>query len=163
GNGRTAPQPKPQPQQTEKANGLPVRPGLAYAADVVGLTHEGKGVARVDGFTLFVPGALPGEKIVVRAEEVKKQYGEGSLVRILEPSPDRVTPLCRVHENCGGAQLSHMRYEAQLKAKRQMVIDSLQRIGRLDHVRVHPVIGMNNPVRYRNKIHAPFAQKNGHL
>jgi 23S rRNA (uracil1939-C5)-methyltransferase len=163
GNGRTAPQPKPQPQQTEKANGLPVQPGLAYAADVVGLTHEGKGVARVDGFTLFVPGALPGEKIVVRAEEVKKQYGEGSLVRILEPSPDRVTPLCRVHENCGGAQLSHMRYEAQLKAKRQMVIDSLQRIGRLDHVRVHPVIGMNNPVRYRNKIHAPFAQKNGHL
>jgi len=163
GNGRTAPQSKPQPQQTEKANGLPVQPGLAYAADVVGLTHEGKGVARVDGFTLFVPGALPGEKIVVRAEEVKKQYGEGSLVRILEPSPDRVTPLCRVHENCGGAQLSHMRYEAQLKAKRQMVIDSLQRIGRLDHVRVHPVIGMNNPVRYRNKIHAPFAQKNGHL
>lgn len=156
-NGRTA------PHETGKPNDLPVLPGRAYTADVVGLTHEGKGVVRVDGFALFVPGALPGEKIVVKVEQVKKQYGEGSLVRILEPGPDRVTPPCRVHEGCGGAQFLHMRYEAQLEAKRRMVADSLKRIGRLEHVPVHPTIGMKNPIRYRNKIHAPFGARSGRL
>jgi len=151
------------PHETGKPNDLPVLPGRAYTADVVGLTHEGKGVARVDGFALFVPGALPGEKIVVKVEQVKKQYGEGSLVRILEPGPDRVTPPCRVHEGCGGAQFLHMRYEAQLEAKRRMVADSLKRIGRLEHVPVHPTIGMKNPIRYRNKIHAPFGARSGRL
>jgi len=145
------------------STGLPVRTGNVYVAEVTGLTHEAKGVARVNGFAVFVPGALPGEKIRVKVEQLKKQYGEGSLVDVLEPSPDRVPPLCPIHESCGGAQLQHMRYEAQLAAKRQWVADSLKRIGKLDHVTVHPTIGMDDPLRYRNKIHAPFGARNGRL
>uniref|UniRef100_A0A4Y8PZV4 23S rRNA (Uracil(1939)-C(5))-methyltransferase RlmD n=1 Tax=Paenibacillus athensensis TaxID=1967502 RepID=A0A4Y8PZV4_9BACL len=110
---------------------LPVRRHQQYEAEIVGLSHEGHGVGRVNGFTLFVAGALPGERALVQVEHLKKQYGFARLLRVLEASPDRVEPPCGIYAACGGCQLQHLSYDAQLRAKRQQVIDNLQRIGKL--------------------------------
>lgn len=146
-----------------QAKALPVQPGQTYTAEVTGLTHEGKGVVRVNGFTLFVAGALPGEQVELKVEKVKKNFGEAKLVKIREASPDRVTPTCQVFEACGGCQLQHLSYAAQLEAKRRQVADSLQRIGKLEHVVVHPTIGMAEPWHYRNKLHVPVGSRGGRL
>ncbi|TBL68219.1 23S rRNA (uracil(1939)-C(5))-methyltransferase RlmD [Paenibacillus thalictri] len=99
--------------------------------DIVGIGHEGEGVGRVNGFTLFVQGALPSERVRVKVVKVKKQYGYAKLLEVLRPSPDRVSPPCSIYKQCGGCQLQHLSYEAQLKVKRQMVVDNLERIGKL--------------------------------
>ncbi|MEW9701934.1 23S rRNA (uracil(1939)-C(5))-methyltransferase RlmD [Paenibacillus sp. SI8] len=110
---------------------LPVKIGQQYEAAIIGISHDGEGVGRVNGFTLFVGGALPGERALVRVEHLKKQYGYAELLQVLEASPDRVDPDCGIYEQCGGCQLQHLGYEAQLRVKRQQVVDNLQRIGKL--------------------------------
>ncbi|WP_223870043.1 23S rRNA (uracil(1939)-C(5))-methyltransferase RlmD [Paenibacillus sabuli] len=114
------------------ATGIPVTKNETVMADIVGLTHEGDGVGRVDGFTLFIRGALPGERVRAKVLKVKKTYGYAKLLELLEASPDRTDAPCPIHAQCGGCQLQHLSYPAQLRWKRQHVIDSLQRIGKLD-------------------------------
>jgi 23S rRNA (uracil1939-C5)-methyltransferase len=110
---------------------VPVRVGETYTAEVVGIGHEGQGVGRVDGFTLFIHGALPGERVRAKVVHVKKQYGFAELVDIVDPSTDRREPPCAVYDRCGGCQLQHLDYAAQLSWKRQLVVDQLERIGKL--------------------------------
>ncbi|WP_235550782.1 23S rRNA (uracil(1939)-C(5))-methyltransferase RlmD [Paenibacillus sp. Soil787] len=159
---------------------LPVQIGQQYEAEIIGISHDGEGVGRVNGFTLFVAGALPGERALVRVEHLKKQYGYAALVEVLEVSPDRVVPDCGIYEECGGCQLQHLSYEAQLRVKRQQVVDNLQRIGKLqvvgeptighldagasdEGIIVHPTLGMTDPWRYRNKAQVPFGEEQGGL
>ncbi|WP_307434997.1 23S rRNA (uracil(1939)-C(5))-methyltransferase RlmD [Paenibacillus sp. V4I3] len=158
---------------------LPVQIGQQYEAEIIGISHDGEGVGRVNGFTLFVAGALPGERALVRVEHLKKQYGYAALVEVLEVSPDRVKPDCGIYEECGGCQLQHLSYEAQLRVKRQQVVDNLQRIGKLqvageptinssptssaEGIVVHPTRGMTDPWRYRNKAQVPFGEEQGGL
>ena len=142
---------------------IPVSKNEIVTAEIVGLTHEGEGVGRVNGFTLFVRGALPGERVQAKVLKVKKQYGYAKMLEILETSPDRVSPPCEIFNQCGGCQLQHMSYEAQLRWKRQHVVDNLQRIGKLQiageeeqgGVIVHDTLGMDDPWRYRNKAQVP--------
>lgn len=142
---------------------IPVSKNEIVTAEIVGLTHEGEGVGRVNGFTLFVRGALPGERVQAKVLKVKKQYGYAKMLEILEASPDRVSPPCEIYNQCGGCQLQHMSYEAQLRWKRQHVVDNLQRIGKLQiagaeeqgGVIVHDTLGMDDPWRYRNKAQVP--------
>lgn len=84
-------------------------------------------------------------------------------MELYEPSPDRVEPPCPVYRQCGGCQLQHLSYEGQLKAKEKQVKEVLARIGKLDGVTVHPVIGMKNPWRYRNKAQVPVGEREGGL
>jgi 23S rRNA (uracil1939-C5)-methyltransferase len=112
----------------------PVKKNERYVVDIEDLTHEGAGVGRVDGFTLFVQGALPGEKALVHVMKVKKQYGYAKLIEVLDASPNREEPRCPVYRQCGGCQLQHWSYDAQLDWKRQLVVNNLERIGKL-HVR----------------------------
>jgi 23S rRNA (uracil1939-C5)-methyltransferase len=127
------------------------------------LTHDGAGVAKVDGYPLFVPNGLPGEKAKIKVIKVNKGYGFGRLVEILEQSPHRVDAPCPIYKECGGCQLQHLSYEGQLKAKEKQVRDVMTRIGKLENVKVHPVIGMNDPWRYRNKAQVPVGEREGGL
>ncbi|MCP1312491.1 23S rRNA (uracil(1939)-C(5))-methyltransferase RlmD [Paenibacillus tyrfis] len=112
-------------------SGLPVAKNEEYIADIVGLGHDGEGVGRVNGFTLFIQGALPGEKVRAKVLKVKKQYGYAKLLEIIEASPDRIDAPCPIYKQCGGCQLQHLSYDAQLRWKRQLVVDNLERIGKL--------------------------------
>ncbi|MFE4573106.1 23S rRNA (uracil(1939)-C(5))-methyltransferase RlmD [Paenibacillus chitinolyticus] len=110
---------------------LPVEKNGEYTAEIIGIGHDGEGVGRVEGFTLFVPGALPGERVRLKVLKLKKQYGYAKLLEVLESSPDRVGAPCPIYDKCGGCQLQHLDYTAQLKVKRQLVVDNLERIGKL--------------------------------
>ncbi|MGW9128654.1 23S rRNA (uracil(1939)-C(5))-methyltransferase RlmD [Paenibacillus chitinolyticus] len=110
---------------------LPVEKNGEYTAEIIGIGHDGEGVGRVEGFTLFVPGALPGELVRLKVLKLKKQYGYAKLLEVLESSPDRVGAPCPIYDKCGGCQLQHLDYAAQLKVKRQLVVDNLERIGKL--------------------------------
>ena len=138
----------------------PVQKNDETELDINGISHDGAGIGRVEGYTLFVHGALPGERVRVKVVKVQKNFGYGKLLDVLRASPDRVEPPCRVFRQCGGCQLQHASYEAQLRYKRQRVIDNLQRIGGLEDVIVHPVIGMEEPWRYRNKAQVPIGAAN---
>lgn len=149
---------------------LPVEKNKEYIAEVVGLGHEGEGVAKVNGFTIFIRGALPGEKVLTKILNVKKQFGFGKLLKIIEQSKDRIEAPCPIYDKCGGCQLQHLSYEAQLVSKRQQVVDNLERIGKLtisndtiEGVIVHPTIGMTDPWRYRNKAQVPIGEIEGGL
>lgn len=139
----------------------PVKKNDIVTVEFEDLTHDGSGVAKVEGYPLFVPFALPGEKAKVKVIKVNKGYGFGCLEEILEQSPDRVDYPCSLHKECGGAQLLHLSYEGQLRAKEKQVRDTLERIGGLKGVKVNPVIGMENPWKYRNKVQVPVGFQNG--
>lgn len=142
---------------------LPVQKNDEAVMDIIGMNHDGEGVGRVEGFTLFVPGALPGEKVRIKVLKTKKQYGYAKLLDIVQASPDRIAAPCAIYDQCGGCQIQHMSYEAQLGWKRQHVVDVLERIGKLSVVKVHPTLGMSEPWRYRNKAQVPIGVTEGGL
>ena len=107
------------------------------AGDVIEVTAErlaygGEAVARYDGLAVFIPFAAPKEQLRVRITEQKKTFARAVIERVLEPSPFRREPPCRYFGNCGGCQLQHLTYEAQLESKIGFVRDALERIGRID-------------------------------
>ena len=139
----------------------PVRPGQSIEVPIHGIGHDGEGVGRYEGLTIFVPGGAPGDRLVARIGEVKKNYARGTLVRVVEPSPHRVVPPCPVVGECGGCQLQHIAYPAQLELKRQQVVDAITRVGKLEGVTVHPTLGMDQPWLYRNKAQFPMGYVSG--
>ncbi|MBT2289087.1 23S rRNA (uracil(1939)-C(5))-methyltransferase RlmD [Paenibacillus albidus] len=158
--------------------GLPVNKNDEVMLDIIGMTHEGEGVGRVEGFTLFVQGALPGEKVQAKVLKTKKQYGYAKLLKLVEASSDRIAPPCGIYDQCGGCGLQHMDYTAQLAWKRQLVVDNLERIGKLQvagpgrsgggdnepaGIIVPPTLGMAEPWRYRNKAQVPMGTVEGGL
>lgn len=159
--------------------GLPVNKNDEVMLDIIGMTHEGEGVGRVEGFTLFVQGALPGEKVRAKVLKTKKQYGYAKLLNLVEASSARIAAPCEIYDQCGGCQLQHMDYAAQLAWKRQLVVDNLERIGKLrvnggaaggdaeaaqtDGIVVRPTLGMDEPWRYRNKAQVPIGVTEGGL
>ncbi|MEO6990668.1 MAG: 23S rRNA (uracil(1939)-C(5))-methyltransferase RlmD [Candidatus Baltobacteraceae bacterium] len=112
----------------------------------------GQGVGRALGMALFAWGPLPGERARVRVELVKANYAVGEVVEYLERSPERVEPFCGVFGRCGGCQVQHLAYDAQLRWKRSIVENALRRIGRIPDARVLSTIGMSEPRAYRNKM-----------
>ena len=128
------------------------------------LTHEGAGVAKFEGYALFIPKALPGERAKIKVVKVNKGYGFGKLMEVLDKSEDRVEEVpCPIFDQCGGCQLQHLSYEGQLKQKQKQVRNVLERIGHLENIIVHPTLGMTDPWRYRNKAQVPFAEREGGL
>lgn len=136
--------------------------GAKHIVEITGLTHEGQGVGRIEERVVFVPQSIPGDVVKVRFVHVKKRLAHAELLEILTPSVDRKRPSCPHADLCGGCQLQHMHYEAQLRWKRQQVKDAMERIGKLD-VPVLPVLGMENPYHYRNKGQFPLAKQDGRL
>ncbi len=126
--------------------------------EINGLGVNGEGVGRLDNLTVFVEGALPGEKVSAEIIDTKKNYAVGKLIKILRESPDRVQPICPIFEQCGGCQLQHLSYPAQLIWKRQQVVDAIERIGKIRGVEIFDTLGMENPLRYRNKMQFPVGK-----
>lgn len=129
----------------------PIQKNDMLELPIKGLTADGQGVGRVEGYAVFVAGALPGE--VVRAHVIKagSGYGVAKLTSILRESPSRVAPPCPAFARCGGCALQHLDYGAQLAAKRDQVRDALVRLGGFSDIEVEPALGMEDPWRYRNK------------
>lgn len=120
---------------------------------------EGKALAHIEDAVIFVPLAVPGDVVDIRVTKKRKNYMEGLIVRLVEPSPDRLEPFCEHFGVCGGCKWQALPYEMQLEAKRQQVEDQLRRIGHLDVPEVSPVIGSENTVYYRNKLEFTFSDK----
>lgn len=139
----------------------PVQKNDRLLVHVEDLTHDGAGVAKVDGYPLFIQGALPGEDVHVHVLKTLKSYGFAKLLEIQNASPNRVDAPCPVFDTCGGCQIQHLSYEGQKLFKQKMVRDAITRIGKLPDVPVHAVKGMEDPWRYRNKSQIPFGVQNG--
>ena len=131
--------------------------------EIVDLTHEGAGVAKVDGLVFFVENALPSEKILMRVLKVNKKVGFGKVEEYLLQSPHRNQDLDLAYLRSGIADLGHLSYPEQLKFKTKQVKDSLYKIAGIADVEVAETLGMENPVKYRNKAQVPVRRVNGVL
>jgi len=140
----------------------PVILGENYDLNITGLSHQGEGIGRVNNFAVFVPGAIPGEKVSVKICGIRKNFAQGRLKNILEAAPCRVDAPCLYAEKCGGCQLQHISYEKQLELKAQQVKDALFKLGGID-VAVEPTLGMGYPWRYRNKGHFHLEKVDGEI
>lgn len=116
------------------------------------IAFGGEGVARLHDFVIFIPFAAPGEVVEAEFTEIKKRFARARLLRVLEPSPDRVEAPCPYFGQCGGCQYQHLEYAAQLRVKHKQVCDLFQRIGGLAPDVVTPLIPCPSPYGYRNRI-----------
>lgn len=137
----------------------PHRVGDECALDIHDLAFGGRGVGRLDGYTVFVPFTIPGERVRVCLKKVKPRFAEAELLEVLCAADTRVQPPCPWFGRCAGCQYQHMTYAAQLAAKTQQVRALLARIGGVCEPEVSPIVPAPNPWAYRNKIslHGPGA------
>ncbi|WP_409972155.1 23S rRNA (uracil(1939)-C(5))-methyltransferase RlmD, partial [Bacillus sp. Bva_UNVM-123] len=124
---------------------------------------NGEGVGYFKKKVVFVPGALPGEEVVVEATKVHPKFTEAKIKKIRKKSEFRVQPLCPIYEQCGGCQLQHLQYSQQLKEKRDIVIQALERHTKLNinELKIKETIGMDDPWKYRNKSQFQVGMKDG--
>jgi len=141
--------------------------------DLIELTIEdmsvdGEGIGKYDGMAFFVKDAIVGDKIRARVTKLKKTYGYARVEEILEPSADRCEPRCTLHKRCGGCQVQAMGYQAQLAFKEKKVRNNLIRLGGFSEEEIdelmEPIVGMEEPYRYRNKAQFPVGlDKEGNI
>ena len=145
--------------------------GVKVRLEFSALSHEAHGIAKINGvsrkgleltnYPIFVPGVLPGEKANVEIVNFKKTFAEGKLLEIKFSNKEkRAVPICPHYNSCGGCDLMHMTYPAQLEFKRQTVIDTLAHLGGISGVEVDTTIGMDDPNHYRNKVQVPYNYHN---
>jgi 23S rRNA (uracil1939-C5)-methyltransferase len=129
-----------------------LRRGDRLELTIDSLAHGGAGVARLDGYVVFVAGALPGDTVLAEVGKSKRAYAEARVVEIVKPSPDRLEPVA----DHPGAPWQVLPYEKQLEIKQAQVEDALRRIGRLDGFTMEPIIPAVEQWRYRNKVEYSF-------
>jgi len=133
---------------------------------ITDITTDGEGIGKTDAFTWFIKDTIPGDEIEATVMKVKKTYGYARLKKVLVASEDRIEARCPVARACGGCNLQNMNYDAQLAYKENKVKNNLKRIGGFDASQINmlPIIGMDDPWRYRNKAIVPFGRnKNGEV
>ncbi|MEW6093244.1 MAG: TRAM domain-containing protein, partial [Chloroflexota bacterium] len=124
------------------------------------LTYGGDALGRLpDGRAVFVPFALPGERVRVRVTEEKRGHVRAELAEVLEASPERVAPRCRHYRACGGCHYQHLSYESQLAAKEEILRDQLRRIGKIEDPPVHGMVASPSQWNYRNHIQFHLARE----
>jgi tRNA/tmRNA/rRNA uracil-C5-methylase (TrmA/RlmC/RlmD family) len=136
-----------------------LQPGQRLELDITDIAFGGDGIGRVDGFVVFVPFVLGGERVEVEILEVKKRYALADLVRVVAPSPYRVEPRCQYYRQCAGCQYQHVDYRHQAELKHKQIVDVFQRIGDIPDPPIEPVVASPREYGYRNKIvvHGPGA------
>ena len=127
--------------------------------EVVDVAAEGKAIAKVDGLTLFVPFAAPGDRVDIQLTRKRKHFAEGRVIRFRSYSDRRVEPPCTHFGVCGGCKWQHLPYEDQLKFKQKQVKDNLERIGKVELPELMPILGAPSPFFYRNKLEFTFSNK----
>ena len=158
---------------------MEIRKNDEFELTIEDMSEDGAGIGKQDGYIWFVKDAVIGDRIRARAMKMKKNYGFARLMEVLEASKDRVMPECPVARQCGGCQLQMMSYEAQLHFKECKVYNNLRRIGGMENLRLperadsvivdktivmEPILGMEQPWRYRNKAQFPFGRdKDGRI
>jgi 23S rRNA (uracil1939-C5)-methyltransferase len=141
-----------------------LRRGEEFEAKIETLAYGGRGIARCDGYVVFVTGALPGDTVRARITKSKKGYGEANAFELIEPSPERI-PEVDIHqgEPCPGASWQALPYERQLEFKEQQVAEALSRIGKLEGFELDPIVPAQEQWRYRNKVEYSFGEQDGQL
>jgi 23S rRNA (uracil1939-C5)-methyltransferase len=129
----------------------PKLPQGDFEAQIQSLSHDGKGVARIDEKATFIQGALAGEKITFRYTNRKKSYDEGLVTSVIEASPDRVQPKCAHYAICGGCSLQHLDSDKQIEAKQQVLLDNLEHIGKVSAQSILPPLTNDSVWGYRRK------------
>lgn len=137
---------KNQPQQFKK--------NQLYRCVITGMTGEGNGVCKIDGYTVFVPDTAIGDECELRLVKCNNSYAFGRLEKLFIPSPDRIDPECTAFRQCGGCIFQHIQYQAELVYKTELVRDAFSRLGGLD-VLIRPIIGSERILGYRNKAQYP--------
>lgn len=132
------------------------RPILEHVT-IEGIAAEGKALARVDDKVIFVPGVAPGDVVDIRITRKKKSFMEGVAIHFHEYSKDRVEPFCEYFGTCGGCKWQHLPYSMQLGFKQQQVVDSMERIGKIDLPEIQPILASANETFYRNKLEFTFS------
>ena len=135
-------------------NQIPVKKNETYIVDIVDNGFGGEGIAKIDGFTIFIPNAIKGEKCKILIVKVLSSQAYGKLIQIIEASENRVEVDCSTYQRCGGCDLRHMTYENTLKLKKETV-QSLVNKNLKNKITVESTIGMDNPYNYRNKAQYP--------
>ena len=128
-----------------------------YIVDVIDNGYEGEGIAKIDGFTIFIPNAIKGEKIKILIVKVLSSHAFGKIIEILKKSEYRVEEDCKTYKRCGGCNLRHIDYEETLHMK-QMVVKNLVNKNLKNKIEVLPTWGMGNPYYYRNKLQFPVGK-----
>lgn len=134
-----------------------VKRGTEIELEIEKFADRGKSLARLDGYVVFVPGAVPGDRVRVRVTKRKKSYAEAKLIEVIEPSPMRTEPRCFYFGTCGGCKWQHVAYEEQLQAKQQSVREALVHAGGFSEVVVQPTLGSERVYFYRNKMEFSFS------
>ncbi len=140
---------------------LPVEKNKEYIVDIIDNGFEGEGIAKIEGFTIFIPSAIKEEKIKILIVKVLSSHAFGKIVEIIEKSEHRIEEDCVTYKRCGGCNLRHIDYEETLNMK-QNAVQNLVNKTLKNKIRVKPTWGMGNPYNYRNKLMYPIGlDKNG--
>ncbi len=113
-------------------------PEAIFQAHIDKLTHDGRGIAFVDGRAVFIEGALPGEKVTFRYTEMRRDYACGKVVEVVAAAPDRVDPPCSAFGRCGGCSLQHVSHDAQIRMKQDLLTEQMRRIGKIPQFELWP-------------------------
>jgi 23S rRNA (uracil1939-C5)-methyltransferase len=136
---------------------IPVKKNEEYIVDIIDNGFEGEGIAKIDGYTVFVSGAIKGEKCKILIVKVTVSHAFGKLIEIIEKSEYRVCEDCSTYKRCGGCSLRHIKYEETLKIKQSMVQNLVNKMfGNKENINVEQTLGMKNNNYYRNKAQYPF-------
>ena len=125
-----------------------------YVVEIIDNGYEGEGIAKIDDFTIFVQGAIQGEKVKIVIVKVLKSYAYGKIIEFINKSKYRQEPDCNTYKRCGGCNLRHIKYEETLNLK-QNIVQNLVNKALINKITVEPTVGMKNPYHYRNKAQYP--------
>lgn len=135
----------------ETSSPAPV-PCQRVVVSITDIAFGGEGVGRIGQFVVFVPFVVVGEEVEAELVEVKKSFARARLIRVIQPSPRRVTPECRFFAECGGCQYQHMDYALQLEVKQKQIADLFERVGGFPRGVVQSVVPCPQPYHYRNRL-----------
>lgn len=136
-----------------------VKKGSTIQVEIEGVAYKGKGISRVDGMVIFVPGTLPGDIVDVRITKKKKNYAEAIVIQRVKDSKQRITPFCSHAETCGGCTWQHADLAAQRKFKTEHVKEAIIHNSGLESDCVREIIGCEHTLGYRNKMEYSFGSR----